>query len=361
MLDALNPLFESGLINENIKLQINEAWESQLNEAKEQVRSEMRAEFADKYEHDRFVMVEALDKMMSDNLENEIREFHADRQKIHEDRVNAQVKLRENATKFNDFMITKLAEEIREVRKDRQLQLENQEKLNKFIVKALANEIKEFSSDRNAVVEAKVKLVAEGRNEIEKLKKQFVAENAKKVAKAVSNHLTREISQLKEDIALSRKSEFGRKIYEAYASEFSTSFVNEKAETRKLVKTLNVKDRQLAESKQELANAKRLLESKEREVRIIKESTVRNKELEVLLAPLNKEKAEVMKTLLESTQTGKLKAAFDKYLPAVLNNGSQKKKMIAETREVTGDKTATKPIIDEMDDNVIDIKRLAGL
>ena len=77
-----------------------------------------------------------------------------------------------------------------------------------------------------------------------------------------------------------------------------------------------------------------------------------------------------MKDLLESVQTPKLKSAFDKYLPAVLNSGNVTKPVAKQAltestmvTEVTGDKSAKK--IAEVDtsdkDNVIDIKRLAGL
>ena len=58
MFDAIKPLLESGLINEDIGQQLNEAWETKLNEAREQVRAELREEFAQKYDHDRSVMVE---------------------------------------------------------------------------------------------------------------------------------------------------------------------------------------------------------------------------------------------------------------------------------------------------------------
>jgi len=84
-----------------------------------------------------------------------------------------------------------------------------------------------------------------------------------------------------------------------------------------------------------------------------------------LLSTLNEEKAKTMQSLLESVQTTKLQAAFDKYLPAVLNTGAEKKaskSVISESKEMTGDKQAAKQEIDmEQRDNVIDIKRLAGL
>jgi len=369
MLDAIKPLLESGLINEDIGVQLNEAWQTKLNEARNEIRAELHEEFANRYEHDRSVMVEALDKMMTESLSEEIAEFASERKVMNDDRVKAKLRLRENATKFNDFMVTKLAEEIRELRSDRRLQMETNKKLEQFVVHALAREIKEFAQDRQAVVEAKVKLVSEGRKQLEALKARFIAESAKKVSSVVTSHLKSELSQLKEDIKLAKENNFGRKIFESFASEFSVTHLNDKAETRKVMKALAHKDRQLAEAKAKLSMTAKLVESKDREVRIIKESTQRERELGKLLRTLNPEKANIMKTLLESVQTPKLSAAFDKYLPAVLNNGSTQttstKKTLTESviGEATGNKTAkTNKEIDSYEtDNVIDIKRLAGL
>ena len=367
MFDAIKPLLDSGLINEDTGAQLNEAWEAKLDEARQQVRAELHEEFAQRYEHDRSVMVEALDKMVTESLSEEIEEFHTEKQAMNEDRVKAQMKLRESATKFNDFMVTKLAEEIKELRTDRQIAKESQQKLEQFIVHALAREIKEFAQDKQAVVEAKVKLVAEGRQQLEKLKARFVAESARKLATAVAGQLKGELGQLKEDIKIAKENSFGRRIFESFASEFSVTHLNDKAETRKLMQKLEDKDRQLAESITQINNSKKLVESKEREVRIIKESNIREKTMTELLSTLNEEKAKVMQDLLESVQTGKLQATFDKYLPAVLNTGVVKKaqkasltesKMIS---EVTGDKAAKQEVDMEQRDNVIDIKRLAGL
>jgi len=369
MLDAIKPLLDSGLINEDVGNEINKLWESKLTEAKDQVRAELREEFAQRYEHDRSVMVEALDKMVTESLSQEIAEFYEEKKAMNEDRVAAKVKLNEHAAKFNDFMVKKLAEEIRELRNDRKVQMENQQKIEKFIVHALAREIKEFSEDKKAVVEAKVKLVAEGRQQLEAIKQKFVAESAKKVGNAVASHLKGELSQLKEDIKSARENNFGRKLFEAFASEYSVTYLNDKAEARKLMSAIASKEKALAEANAKAEEAKKLVESKDREVRIIKESTQREKEMEKLLSPLNKEKAEVMKALLESVQTPKLKAAFDKYLPAVLNTGSEKagaKTALTESviKEVTGDKETAKKEVETdpvVENNLIDFKRLAGL
>lgn len=368
MFDAIKPLLESGLINEEVGRELNEAWESKLNEARQQVRAELREEFAQKYEHDKNVMVEALDKMVSESLSSEIAEFAEERKALNEDRVKAQQKLRENAHKFNDFMVKKLAEEIRELRDDRQKQMESRDKLEKFVVKALAREINEFNQDKRAVVEAKVKLVAEAKSQLETLKSKFIKESAKKINESVTKHLKGEIGQLKEDIKVARESAFGRRLFEAFAAEFSATHLNEKSETRKLMQQLAEKEEQLAESTKKVSETKKLVETKEREMRIIKESNLREKVLSELLGTLNEEKSTVMRNLLESVQTPKLKAAFDKYLPAVLNtekqaSATEKKQMVVENREViTGDKTAKKMEVDvEERDNVIAIKRLAGL
>ena len=366
MFDAIKPLLESGLINEDVGRELNEAWESKLNEAREQVRVELREEFAHRYEHDRIVMVEALDKMVTESLTTEISEFQIERQAMNEDRVQAKQQLRENAVKFNNFMVTKLAEEIKELRSERKLQMESQSKLEQFIVHALAREIKEFTQDKQAVVEAKVKLVAEGRQQLERLKSRFVSESAKRLNTVVTSHLKGELGQLKEDIKVARENNFGRRIFESFASEFSVTHLNDKAETRKLMNSLQLKDQQLAESIKVIGQSKKLIESKEREVRVIKESNQREKMMSDLLAPLNEEKATVMKDLLESVQTPKLQSTFDKYLPAVLNSGAERKStkttLRESVKEVTGDKSAKTQEVDmDQRDNVIDIKRLAGL
>ena len=364
MLDAIKPLLDSDLINEEAQQQISEAWESKLTEAREQVRAELREEFAHRYEHDKTVMVEALDRMVTEGLQAELEQVQAEKQALAEDRVKFQGKMKESATKFNSFMVTKLAEEIGELRKDRKMHTEGIAKLESFVVHALAREIQEFAQDKQDVVETKVRLVREARRQLETLKGKFVAESAKKLSNAVGTHLKAELGQLQEDIKVARENNFGRRIFEAYAAEFGATHLNEKAEVRKLHDIIAQKDNKLSEAIKLTQKAKVLVESKEREIRVIKESNVRESAMEELLAPLNKEKAEVMRNLLESVQTNRLSNAFEKYLPAVLDDRSVKApKVITETLSTaTGDKSARSPDADsDASSNVIDLKRLAGL
>ena len=364
MFDAIKPLLDSGLINEDVSKELNEAWESKLTEAREMVRAELREEFAQRYEHDKSVMVEALDKMVTEGLAGELANVAAEKRSLAEDRVKFQHKMKESATKFNSFLVTKLSEEISELRKDRKMHAEGVNKLENFVVQALAREITEFAKDKRDVVETKVRLVREAREKLEGLKSRFIKESAQKMSSAVSRHLKAELNQLQEDIKVARENNFGRRIFEAYATEFGATHLNEKAEVRKLHNTIAHKDKKLSEAIRLTEKAKVLVENKERELRMIKESNERESTMDELLRPLNKEKQEVMRNLLESVQTTRLKNAFEKYLPAVLEDRSGKaRKVISEqVSAVTGDKTV--PQKSESDDdrsNVIDLKRLAGL
>jgi hypothetical protein len=309
-------------------------------------------------------MVEALDKMVTEGLAGELAGIAAEKRNLAEDRVKFQHKMKESATKFNSFLVTKLAEEISELRKDRKMHAEGVNKLENFVVQALAKEITEFAKDKRDVVETKVRLVREARSKLEGLKSRFIKESAQKMSSAVSRHLKAELNQLQEDIKVARENNFGRRIFEAYATEFGATHLNEKAEVRKLHNTIAHKDKKLSEAIRLTEKAKVLVENKERELRMIKESNERESTMDELLRPLNKEKQEVMRNLLESVQTNRLKNAFEKYLPAVLEDRSAKaRKVISEqVSAVTGDKTAPQKSESEEDrSNVIDLKRLAGL
>jgi hypothetical protein len=341
MLDAIKPLLDSNLITEETRQEITEAWEAKLSEAREQARAELREEYAGRYEHDKSVMVEALDKMVTEGLAAEIQAVAAEKQSLAEDRVKFQHKMTESAQKFNGFLVSKLAEEIGELRKDRKMHTEGLAKLENFMVHALAREIQEFAADKRDVVETKVRLVREARAKLETLKTRFVKESAEKMSHAVSRHLRDELGQLQEDIKVARENSFGRRIFEAYAAEFGATHLNEKAEVRKLYAMLEGKNKQLKKAIEISQHAKVVVESKEREIRMIKESNQRQDLMQELLSPLNQEKAEVMRNLLESVQTSRLKNAFEKYLPAVLEDRSVKAtKVITENVSVaTGDKT----------------------
>lgn len=366
MFDAIKPLVDSGIINEDTQQALNEAWESKLMEAREQIRSEVRNEFATRYEHDKGMMVEALDKMITESLQAEISEFQNEKSSLAADRVRFNRRMNESAKRFEKFLVQKLAEEIQELRQDRKAAKGTTQKLEQFVIGQLAEEIQEFSKDKQDVVETKVRLIREAQEKMQTLQQKFIQRSANLVESTVSKSLKGELTQLKEDIQSARENNFGRKLFEAFASEFAISHLNENKEIVTLRKQLEHKHREVMEAKAQVAEKETLVESRNREIQVIKESQERKETLNELLKSLNKEKQAVMSQLLETVQTDKLKFAFEKYLPAVLNSSAQPqpdkgRTVLAESRkEVTGDKTA-KLIAEPEYNNVVEIKRLAGL
>ena len=87
MIDAISKLVESGAISEDVQKGIQEAWDLKIKENKEQVGAELREEFAKRYEHDKSNMVEAIDKMMTEKLSEEISKFVEDRKQLAQEKI----------------------------------------------------------------------------------------------------------------------------------------------------------------------------------------------------------------------------------------------------------------------------------
>jgi hypothetical protein len=363
MIDALKTLFENDVVSEEIRAQIEEAWEAKVRENKQSVTAELREEFAAKYEHDKETMVEAIDSMLSERLEAEITEFAEDRAQLAEAKAKYAIAMRENSTLLKGFVVEQLQKEIKELHADKQAMAENYAKLEEFVVDALSNEIAEFYEDKKDLAETKVRLVREAKSHFEKVKKNFIERSATAVSEMVGKQLKSEISSLKEDIDSARRNDFGRKIFEAFAAEYGTSYLNEKSETAKLMKVLDAKDKQLSEAKAFAAKAKQIAESVNVEKQRLIESAERTKIMNELVSPLSKDQREIMTDLLESVQTARLRASFDKYLPAVIdgNTPAKKKAVLSEAKEVTGNREQTNVSSKADDGVVVDIRRLAGL
>ena len=133
-----------------------------------------------------------------------------------------------------------------------------------------------------------------------KLKASSTKDATKVVAETVEKSLKKEIGQLKEDIDSARRNDFGRKIFESFANEYANSYPNEKPRTAKLLKVVDLKDKQLAEAKVQASEQKALVESKEQEIAKIADSAKRAEVISELTAPLNKKQKEIMTDLLES-------------------------------------------------------------
>ena len=362
MLDALNKLFENNVISGEIKESIEAAWDNRINENRQQVATQLREEFAQKYEHDKSTMVEAVDRMISEQLASEIGEFADDRKQLAEMKVKYARKISESAGVMKSFVTRQLATEVKELHEDQVQMASKFGTLENFVVEALAQEITEFYKDKEELAETKVRLLREGRQEIKKVKEQFVQRAAAMVESVVNKGLRSEITALKEDIEAARRSEFGRKLFEAFASEYQTSYLNEKSETAKLLNVIDMKDLAMQEAAQAVVKAEQILESKQTEIRVLKESQARKEIMSELLSPLNAEQRSIMGELMESVKTSKLNESFEKYLPAVVAGKAPKKRQaLVEAKEITGNKIPKTTRSSEADSNIFDIRRLAGL
>ena len=363
MLDTLKSLFESSALSEEVKAELQEAWEAKVTENRQQVTAELREEFAQKYEHDKGTMVEAIDQMLSERLAEEIQEFAEDRKQLAEAKAKYAVAMRENSNLLKGFVMEQLQKEISELHEDKKAQATKLEMLEEFVVEALAGEIAEFHEDKKDLAETKVRLVREAKTHFAKVKTNFIERSAKAVSETVDKVLKNEIGQLKEDIEEARRNDFGRKLFEAFASEYSSSYLNENSETSKLLKVVNTKDKQIVEAKLAAKKAIEIAEAQRVEHKKLKEAVRRDKIMNDLTAPLSKDQREIMTDLLESVQTDRLQKSFDKYLPSVIdgNTPAKRKAVLSEAKEITGNRTEEKMTQKADESNVLDLRRLAGL
>ena len=354
MIDAISKLVESGAISEDVQKSIQEAWDSKIKENKEVVGAELREEFAKRYEHDKANMIEAIDKMMSEKLSEEITKFVEDRKALAQEKIAYKENVGKHSGKLQEFIMQKLSEELKELHSDRKGVHENFTKMEEFVVGALAKEIKEFHEDKKGVVETKVKLVAEAKKQMAKMKEAFITRSAKVVESAVNKKLAEELKALKEDITSAREINFGKKIFEAFASEYQNSYLNEKSETSKLMKVVDETALKLKDAEKAVEEKQAVIESKEAEAKRQKDLMERNEKMAEMLKPLGKNKGEVMAQLLESVQTDKLQASFDKYLPHVMSD-----KPVTSTKQVISEAAGDRAVREDAE--LTNFRKLAGI
>lgn len=361
MLDFVKKLFEDNVISEELKSEIESAYEGRVQENRDQVTAQLREEFAQKYEHDKSAMVEAVESMLADRLMTELTELAEDRQGLIAAKSRYAEKMTQDSTALESFIMNNLSKEISELHEDRKAVAGNVGKLESFIVDALAKEIAEFHADKKDLAETKVKLVRESKAKFEAIKKDFIARSSQIIEETVSKGLKSEMKQLKEDIESARRNDFGRRIFESFASEYAASHLNEKSETAKLLKQVSIKQQELEEAARIVAETQKLVESRDAQLRVAKDTMARKEVMSELLNPLAGDKKVVMRELLESVQTDKLRGAFDKYITSVMNGGAPAKKALTESTEITGNKQAHNSAVEEKTAEIFDIRRLAGL
>ena len=105
MLDIVKQLFENNVISEEIKSEIESAWQSRIQENREQVTAQLREEFAQKYEHDKTALVEAVESMLADRLQAELGELAEDRQGLIAAKARYAEKMTQDSSAMESFVI----------------------------------------------------------------------------------------------------------------------------------------------------------------------------------------------------------------------------------------------------------------
>jgi len=408
MTDALKPLLENDLLTEEAKEQIAEAWNNQLKEAREEIETQLREEFTSRYEHDKGVLLEAVERMVEDGITAEITEFVTDSKKLTEQqvrlaeeirkaRVDAKEKLAEHMKVLETFVLKQLKEEIGEFEQDRREIKEGKRALakelreskasyekkltehvnvvNQFVVTQLSDEMKDFYNDKVALREQRVRLVTEGRKKISEVRQQIVKRSAKLIESKVSEMLNNEMSQFRDDIVASRQKKFGMEMFEAFAAEYKTTFFNENTEVRALKAQIAESDAKFDKATELFEAATKLAKTSEKKQKLAEGKANRVVITNELLSKLSGSKREVMAELLEGVKTENLRTQFKKYIPAVTNGASStvlnrqtaKAAPLTESKtEISGNKVnkLTESVDSEdasINAEIIEMKRLAGI
>lgn len=180
------------------------------------------------------------------------------------------------------------------------------EKVDSFVTEHLKTEIAELQGDierfrdleveySERLVEEKQKLAEEVADELDQL--------VDKIDTFFELRLSEEIEELKEDLEVVKQNDFGRRIFESYATEYAKSYVDEDAVQSKLT---------VAESK--LVDAQKRLAELEAD----KNKMIREAKLQDILKPLSGGKREQMAFILQNVETSRLEEAYKHFVSRVL-------------------------------------------
>ena len=249
------------------------------------------------------------------------------------------LKRAEDLEKLNNFVLGKLSEQVNELQEQERLLKEEKERcsvelrehkitineemaerinaLETFIMAQLKEELVEFKQEKDSLATLRVKMVKESKENLNKTRTEFVKRAAALIESTISDRLNYEIDELKESIKVARENDFGRKIFEAYKNSFMQSYLAEGTEVRKVENELADVKSKLDEALKENVKQKKLVESTKIRLNLTEERVKRGKTLNKLLSTLNKDKRDLMETLLETVKTDDLEKNFHKYLPVL--------------------------------------------
>ena len=265
--------------------------------------------------------------------------------------------LTESVEKFKQQVREQVAGEVRSELAEQWIAERDEliSKVDGFVAEALTKEITELRGDierfrdleaeyAEKLVEAKHELAGEVAAELDGL--------VDKIDAFFEMRLQAEMEELKEDLEVVKQNEFGRKIFEAFAETYGSSYVDEDAVQSKLA----IAEAKLAEAEQALA---------EREEEVAK--MVREAKMEQVLSPLTGKKREQMAMVLKNIETSRLEESYKFFIGRVLKEEAAtvvtESAAAPKTTVVTGEPAAT--IVESAQGtksfDLASLRRLAGI
>lgn len=423
MENKLTQLLENKVLTPDVKTALTEALQEHLAEARQELEVQLREEFAQRYVHDREQLVNTIEKFVTENVSKELKEFKEDRQtqivaskknleklnefvlgqlkkeitELHQDRksfVESKNKynrqLKEHINKFDKMVKVKLREELTEFAQDKKALNEERKDmhkklresrmaykqayanrigaLEKFTLKQLTEEITELAQDKKLLAESRVRLESESKKKLDETRQEFIKKSAKLIESTVNKQLRGEITQLKDELQRAKENNFGRRIFEAFGSEFMTSYLAEGTKIRSMENDMVAVKQRLQEEASKAAELRVELENAKRKVKLAEDRAQRVQTLNDLMRPLNNEQKGLMNKMLQGVQTERLTESFNRYLPSVVNQTGKvtvRKKPLTETETiaVTGDKPNNFVTEEETASSaqILELRKLAGI
>lgn len=177
-------------------------------------------------------------------------------------------------TKIGDFLKEEVAELKDDIDRFRDLEAEYAEK----------------------VVEAKAQMGVELKSDLSEL--------VEKLDAFLEIRLAAEVEELREDIDAARQVDFGRKVFEAFASEYATNYADDES----LEGTLRETEERLTDTTGALEDSERKLAKMERSAK-----------LDEVMAPLQGRQKEVMGAILRNVSTEQLEEGYKTFIGRVIH------------------------------------------
>jgi hypothetical protein len=331
MSEEIKNILTGTLLSEENQAAIQSAFDSRVAQAEREIEQKLREEFTVKYKHDRDMLVAAAEELISESLRDVINEIRARRE---EEAKRVETTISDLEKMVNES----LTKELREFSEDRKRTREIVEQFDEMAQEILVEEIAAFRKDRRALVEARIQLANDRRRVLAEARRKWVKEASERARDVITECLRKEMSELRESLVESRKTNFGKKIFEAFRAEFLRSYFSKDAVAAGLVRQLKESKMELAKKEQEIATAKIMQQRALREAREMTEKIKRSEKISSLVQALPPDQRKAMRTILESVPLANMERVFKENLSVVSRTSD--KNLLTESTTVSMPRSA---------------------